>query len=53
MAVYEMLCGTTPFQADTEEATRQRILSGSLSFPDYISQSARSLISGMLQVRLF
>jgi hypothetical protein len=45
-----MLCGCTPFQADTDEATRQRILSGAVTFPDHLSSPARALISGMLQV---
>ncbi|ELR16265.1 protein kinase domain containing protein [Acanthamoeba castellanii str. Neff] len=48
--LYEMLCGCTPFQADTDEATRQRILSGAVTFPDHLSSQARALISGMLQV---
>eukprot|EP00708_Paratrimastix_pyriformis_P002252 GAFH01000994.1.p1 GENE.GAFH01000994.1~~GAFH01000994.1.p1 ORF type:complete len:518 (-),score=151.53 GAFH01000994.1:570-2123(-) len=48
--LYEMLTGTPPFYVeDNTQEMYQRILSGSLAFPPYLSAEARSLLQGLLQ----
>lgn len=46
---YELLVGSPPFEEDTKEMTYKRILRCDLRFPSYLSNSARSLIAGLLQ----
>jgi len=48
--LYEILCGTPPFCADTERELCERILEGEYLIPDFISRKARSLISSMLKL---
>ena len=59
--LYELLCGVTPFEADTLAATRQNILDNSnllelicsylidITWPGNISERARSLILELLE----
>ncbi|KAE8750994.1 hypothetical protein FOCC_FOCC002422 [Frankliniella occidentalis] len=47
---YEFLVGKPPFEAETYEETYARISRAQYSFPDHVSQSARDLISKLLQL---
>ena len=46
--VFEMLTGSPPFQAVSNEKLKKLILSQKLKIPSYVSKEARSLISSML-----
>lgn len=48
--IYEMLAGYPPFGADTDLGVYENILSGKLFFPAFFDKSARSLLSGLLQI---
>ncbi|KAK3918779.1 Aurora kinase A-A [Frankliniella fusca] len=47
---YEFLVGKPPFEAETYEETYARISRAQYSFPDHVSQSARDLITKLLQL---
>jgi serine/threonine protein kinase len=49
--LYEMLCGTPPFVADTERDLCKAILAGEYSVPDFVTPGARSLISKMIKLK--
>lgn len=44
---YEMLTGEVPFKGETPYALYANILKGAFVMPDYLSSSAKDLISGM------
>jgi len=46
--LYEMLTGLPPFYAQNVNVMYQKILSGELRFPNYISEEAKSLLEGLL-----
>jgi serine/threonine protein kinase len=46
--LYEMLTGLPPFYAQNVNVMYQKILSGELRFPNYISEDAKSLLEGLL-----
>lgn len=46
--LYEMLTGLPPFYAQNVNVMYQKILSGELRFPAYISEDAKSLLEGLL-----
>jgi len=46
--LYEMLTGLPPFYAQNVNVMYQKILSGELRFPQYISEDAKSLLEGLL-----
>ncbi len=48
--VFEMLCGYTPFQGETDETSFSNICQAKLSFPEFVSEQAQDLIKQMLQV---
>ena len=47
--LYEFIVGAPPFEADEIKETYRRIVHSKPSFPDYVSASARDLISKMLR----
>lgn len=49
--LYEMLCGTPPFHAETEQEICDKILGGDYAIPNYVSPKAQSLISGMIKLK--
>ncbi|KAJ1735924.1 Protein kinase [Coemansia biformis] len=48
--LYVMLCGRLPFDDDHIPALFKKITSGVFTMPGYLSQGARSVLSGLLQV---
>ena len=49
--LYEMACGVTPFQANSDQAMFNKILARDFVFPESISDpNLRSLIDALLQV---
>jgi serum/glucocorticoid-regulated kinase 2 len=46
--LFEMLTGLPPFYAQNVNVMYQKILSGELRFPNYISEDAKSLLEGLL-----
>jgi p70 ribosomal S6 kinase len=46
--LYEMLCGTPPFNAKSRNQLQKQILSQKLKLPGYLSTSAQSLLKGLL-----
>ncbi|CAO2206394.1 unnamed protein product [Urochloa humidicola] len=50
VVLYALLCGHLPFQLENEAELRQSITDGAYTIPEYVSASARDLISGMLVV---
>jgi len=48
--LYEMLCGTPPFHAETDQGLCEQILKGEYTVPNYVSTNARSLISSILKL---
>lgn len=46
--LYEMLTGLPPFYAQNVNVMYQKILSGELRFPNFISEEAKSLLEGLL-----
>lgn len=48
--LYEMLCGTPPFSADSEQETCDKILRGDYAIPKYLSTNAQQLISSMIKI---
>jgi len=46
--MYEMLTGLPPFYSQNINIMYQKILSGELRFPSYISEDAQSLLEGLL-----
>eukprot|EP00298_Acanthocystis_sp_HF-20_P009048 c1806_g2_i1.p1 GENE.c1806_g2_i1~~c1806_g2_i1.p1 ORF type:complete len:393 (-),score=150.41 c1806_g2_i1:15-1133(-) len=48
--LYYILTSDLPFEDESREVTKANILSGEISIPDYISESAKDLISKMLNV---
>jgi len=46
--LYEMMTGLPPFYAQNVNVMYQKILSGELRFPNYISEEAKSLLEGLL-----
>ncbi|PRP78948.1 protein kinase 2 [Planoprotostelium fungivorum] len=46
--VYEMLTGLPPFYSQNINIMYQKILSGELRFPSYVSQDAQSFLEGLL-----
>lgn len=46
---YEFIVGRTPFEADGEKATFQRIWAVELHFPEHVSEEAESFIRCLLQ----
>eukprot|EP01030_Chromulinospumella_sphaerica_P034345 gene34345-biopygen10006 len=46
--LYEMLSGLPPFFSRNRDAMFERIMSAELTFPPYMSENAKSLLSGML-----
>ncbi|KAJ1870313.1 Protein kinase [Coemansia sp. RSA 990] len=48
--LYVMMCGRLPFDDDHIPALFKKITSGIFTMPGYLSQGARSLLSGLLQV---
>mmetsp|Transcript_16722 Transcript_16722/g.42757 ORF Transcript_16722/g.42757 Transcript_16722/m.42757 type:complete len:427 (-) Transcript_16722:55-1335(-) len=47
--IYEMLTGLPPFYSQNINIMYQKILSGELRFPSYVSGDAQSLLEGFLQ----
>lgn len=50
--VYEMLCGYTPFYLDDDKDNNllyEKIVNSNVVYPDYLSQDAVDLISGLLK----
>ena len=47
--LYEFIVGAPPFEADEIKETYRRIVHSKPSYPDYVSASARDLISKMLR----
>lgn len=47
---YEFLVGKPPFEAETYEETYARISRAQYLFPDHVSQTAKDLISKLLQI---
>ncbi|KAJ2535783.1 Protein kinase, partial [Coemansia sp. RSA 1878] len=48
--LYVMMCGRLPFDDDHIPALFKKITSGVFTMPGYLSQGARALLSGLLQV---
>ncbi|KAJ2231964.1 Protein kinase [Coemansia sp. RSA 485] len=48
--LYVMLCGRLPFDDDHIPALFKKITSGIFTMPGYLSQGARAILSGLLQV---
>lgn len=48
--LYVMLCGRLPFDDDHIPALFKKITSGVFTMPGYLSQGARGILSGLLQV---
>ena len=48
--MYVLLCGTYPFKAESDRDLYKKIARGSYGFPDTLSESARALITKLLQV---
>ncbi|KAJ2855294.1 Protein kinase, partial [Coemansia erecta] len=48
--LYVMLCGRLPFDDDHIPALFKKITSGVFTMPGYLSQGARAILSGLLQV---
>jgi len=46
--LFEMMTGLPPFYAQNVNVMYQKILSGELRFPNYISEEAKSLLEGLL-----
>lgn len=46
--LYEMLCGTPPFNAKSRNQLQKQILGQKLKLPGYLSTSAQSLLKGLL-----
>ena len=46
---YEMLTGRAPFNSNTNKETFRMIVKEEVIFPDYVSKSARHLISKLLK----
>lgn len=46
--LFEMMTGLPPFYAQNVNVMYQKILSGELRFPNYISEDAKSLLDGLL-----
>ncbi|KAL0231580.1 hypothetical protein GEMRC1_010984 [Eukaryota sp. GEM-RC1] len=47
--IYEMLTGLPPFYSQNQSLMYKRILHSELTFPPFLSASAKSLLSGLLQ----
>lgn len=50
VVLYVLVCGALPFQASSVGKLRNLIVSGSVQYPDFISDDCRSLIQSMLVV---
>lgn len=48
MVLYEMLTGTPPWYTTDREVIFERVVSAPLTFPDFVSANARSIIKGFL-----
>ncbi|CAD6238985.1 GSCOCG00008590001-RA-CDS [Cotesia congregata] len=48
---YELLTGNPPFMAKTYEGTRSKIVNAQCTFPNYVSEGARDLISKLIVVK--
>ena len=49
VTMYEMLCGQPPFEADDELELFDNIVNDSVSYPRWISSSARTLLVQLLK----
>ncbi|VVC90104.1 unnamed protein product [Leptidea sinapis] len=47
--LYEFLVGQPPFESEAQDRTKERILALDLSYPPFVSEGARDLISHLLQ----
>ncbi|XP_050672456.1 aurora kinase B-like [Leptidea sinapis] len=47
--LYEFLVGQPPFESEAQDRTKERILALDLSYPSFVSEGARDLISHLLQ----
>ena len=48
--MFAMLCGTVPFKAPTLEELHKLILAGDFTIPENLSNEAKDLIRGMIQL---
>ena len=48
--LFAMLCGTVPLKAPTLEELHKLILAGEFSIPENLSNEAKDLIKGMIQL---
>ena len=48
--LFAMLCGTVPFKAPTLDELHKLILAGDFSIPENLSNEAKDLIKGMIQL---
>ena len=46
--LFEMLTGSPPFEAASDETLKRRILTAKLSIPKFIGKNARSILNGLL-----